>query len=1146
MNTMINDNHFIFTTTNTPPGKEITTSSKVTIKTEINVKVGERTTSATDFFRNIGCLSTNDTIDMLKLNKIKQYLDMIKDGTSSNLLKKLKVFAFTDNQGVIQNVTYPNTLDAIKDYFNQHYKKEGKTTNVFWPRHGEYSNYLRDDEVAFHDCGFKPDLCIVKGPPDYIDPLAHGPFQPATDLVFPDEGKTITWSSETLQSVGFPPGCEIKATNTAAAGSPPVWNIEIICQNEGRGVDALRVRVTNDGIFKAAAAAGAGAGAGGALTTQVTGIKGVKGLEEMTRGNAFKSLIQKEASDKSVISPDMKLILLGLILIKSFGDNSFDLTQRDLLLHGFPTTIFTCDFTLYLSVITSGMESSAVLTTNTRPIPGGPTGNSSTRFSQIELTPEQELFAIFESCMFENYQYLRMLVNLYNTKRQEPEIPGIQIKLGSENKTINLWFLVTIIRAIQGNMERQIQIYAEFVRKVNTLSAPNGWKDNKEKILQLLKCYCKIVFPFINKNGIWTIFAQTTLTSNDPVAAGSVSAQFVSACANNVKANKDALKTSIDECLRIFREETKIVVSIGKINAQQYALLVEKYFKDTKTQARTQMNTKLPVDITLDSIERFSSANIPAAVAAAAAPAPAPEVAPVPEAIPDSGSSSSIGGRSPDRSSRSRGNGYPQSRRTRRRSAPGTSRVDRSRSPGRSTSRSRISRSSRSSRSRSRSRSRSPIIYRSSEKPTVSKVRHKRTRSESSIERPYTHSNTHLLDSVLREFDNYIQGIGESTTIFQDIVGAGFPPKTLSGMLSSRASPTDPLIQEQQTNFKIITAILLRAYLSQLMILMNLMMTSRLEVSSGEAGSAMIPVNHYLMEISAQEKRCDEIIETLSKLVDNAFSLGEYVVTSTDKKYVNSIVEQFRGFRPTSSNAFDKIQALIERISSHLTRIKINPSMDTMEFAVSCLNFDIFFRCLTNWNSYYTFYATLQQKHNGSETYDYITKLHTGLRSANAAPDHSFFLYFYENIHNIAYNVYYNHEYVLPLDCAGNFASMVRHLINETDIPLGERVPVPVNPFEVSSQLTEISDSSQGYPSSSEGSTSPRTVQNSLQARKSVLVTGGPDGYARGGYDSPPSNGGSSHTRTHTRRRPTQKQPQPQKKQTRRHRRRRHKKRSGK
>jgi hypothetical protein len=849
----------------------------------------------------------------------------------------------------------------------------------------------------------------------------------------------------------------------------------------------------------------------------------------------------------------MKLILLGLILIKSFGDNSFDLTQRDLLLHGIPTTIFTCDFTLYLSVITSGMASSAVLTTNTRPDPNGPTGNSSTRFSQIELTPEQELFAIFESCMFENYQYLRMLVELYTSERQKPEIPGIPIKLGSENKTINLWFLVTIIRAIQGNMERQIQIYAEFVRQVSTLPAPNGWKDNKENILQLLKCYCKIVFPFINKNGIWTVFAQTTLTSNDPVvAAGSVSAQFARACAINVKANKDALKTSIDACLRNFTEKTGTVVSIGKINAQQYALLVEKYFKDTvgKTQARTQMNTELPFDITVESIERFNSANIqadPAATPATAAPAavtlaapevalaPAHAVAPAPEAIPESGSPSSIGGRSPNRSSRSRGNGYTQSRRTRRRSAPGTSRIDRSRSPRRSTS---------------RSRSRSPIIDRLSEQPTVSKVLHKRSRSESSIEHPYTHSNTHLLNSVFREFDDYMNAIPESTTVFQNVVNAGFPPQTLSGMLSSRASPTDQLIQEQQTNFKIITAILLHAYLSQLMILMNLIMTSRVEVSLREAGSAMIHENHHQMEIIAQEKRCDEIIETLSKLVDNAFSLRDYVVTPIDKIYINKIVEQFRGFRPTSSDAFDKIQAFIEGISRHLTRIKINPSMDTMEFAVSCLNFDIFFRCLTYMNSYYKFYAKLQKKHTGRETYDYITKLHTGLRSANAASDHSFFLYFYENIHNIAYNVYYNHEYVLPLDCKGDFDSMVRHLMNETDIAYPVPVPVPEsvrvldNPFEGSSQITEFSDSSQGYPSSSEGSTSPRTVKSML-ARKSVLATGGPGGSAIGGYDSQPINGGSSHT--HTRRRPTQKQPQPQKKQTRRHRRRRrHKKRSGK
>ena len=227
MNTVTTLTDFTFTST-ALGATAVTVPKQIAIKTKITVTVGTQLgVKAVDFFTSIGCYSpANTTIDMFKLNKIKQYLDMIKDGTSSNLLKKLKVF----DPAIISNVTYPNTLDAIKEYFNQHYTMEGKMNKLFWPRHGEYKAYLRDDEIAFHDCGFKPDLCIVKGPPDYIDPLAHGPFQPATDLVYPSSGKTITWSSETLQAVGFPPECEIKAKNKAVGGSPPIWEVEIICQ----------------------------------------------------------------------------------------------------------------------------------------------------------------------------------------------------------------------------------------------------------------------------------------------------------------------------------------------------------------------------------------------------------------------------------------------------------------------------------------------------------------------------------------------------------------------------------------------------------------------------------------------------------------------------------------------------------------------------------------------------------------------------------------------------------------------------------------------------------------------------------------------------------------------------------------------------
>jgi hypothetical protein len=117
----INANNFRF---RIDGGREVDVSRKIRIKPEIpEIRVGTTPTPAVTFFRNIGCLESDNSIDMMKLNQIKQYLDMIKDGTSSKLLKELQIFSFTRDPAIIPNVTYPNTLDEIKEYFNQHYKK---------------------------------------------------------------------------------------------------------------------------------------------------------------------------------------------------------------------------------------------------------------------------------------------------------------------------------------------------------------------------------------------------------------------------------------------------------------------------------------------------------------------------------------------------------------------------------------------------------------------------------------------------------------------------------------------------------------------------------------------------------------------------------------------------------------------------------------------------------------------------------------------------------------------------------------------------------------------------------------------------------------------------------------------------------------
>jgi hypothetical protein len=64
--------------------KQERVSIKIPINPTINVTVGKETLTAVAFFTIIGCYDPiSKTINMMILNQIKQYLDMIKDGTSS-------------------------------------------------------------------------------------------------------------------------------------------------------------------------------------------------------------------------------------------------------------------------------------------------------------------------------------------------------------------------------------------------------------------------------------------------------------------------------------------------------------------------------------------------------------------------------------------------------------------------------------------------------------------------------------------------------------------------------------------------------------------------------------------------------------------------------------------------------------------------------------------------------------------------------------------------------------------------------------------------------------------------------------------------------------------------------------------------------
>lgn len=392
------------------------------------------------------------------------------------------------------------------------------------------------------------------------------------------------------------------------------------------------------------------------------------------------------------------------------------------------------------------------------------------------------------------------------------------------------------------------------------------------------------------------------------------------------------------------------------------------------------------------------------------------------------------------------------------------------------------------------------------------------------------------MKNICDGFESYISSAQVQKVEIEHVVAAGFPPKTLSGRLSSTI---EDHIQEQRDNFKFIVAILLYTYLSQLMILINIVITNNIakDITDPEDSHTDSAGD----EIKAQKKICFEIPEILVTLIDKANTLISSDVPlfeDNDETFLQNI-QQLNGFRPNySALPVDLIEQMITRVKSTLTIKNINPSMDTIEYAISCLNFDIFYRCLTDSKEYKDFYKKLQGEHLGSQIIN-IPKLHRGIgskstRLGDSEHKHSFFLYFYENIHNIAYNVFYNHKYWLPTVCQ-EFGEMVKHLETETGIQVNvqERISGQVKPventwLEDSPLLTSSSDSSMPDNDSSEGSTTPIPFNK----RQRLDVKGTRLDVTVVGY-----GGGSSRTR-----RPRQKRTQKQKKRTRR----RHNKRSGK
>ena len=411
-----------------------------------------------------------------------------------------------------------------------------------------------------------------------------------------------------------------------------------------------------------------------------------------------------------------------------------------------------------------------------------------------------------------------------------------------------------------------------------------------------------------------------------------------------------------------------------------------------------------------------------------------------------------------------------------------------------------------------------------------------RPRSRSRLP-PVENSNPLLLKDIYDGFEIYISSaqVQVQKVEIERVVAAGFPPKTLSGRLSSTI---EDHIQEQRDNFKFIVAILLYTYLSQLMILINIVITNNIAKDITDPEDSHTDSAGY--EIEAQKKICFEIPKTLDTLISKANKLSEVVplFEDNDETFLQNI-QQLNDFHPNySALPVDLIEQMITRVKSTLTIKNINPSMDTIEYAISCLNFDIFYCCLTDSTEYKDFYKKLQGEHLGSQIIN-IPTLHRGIgskstRLGDSEHKHSFFLYFYENIHNIAYNVFYNHKYWLPTVCQ-EFGEMVKHLETETGIQVNvqERISGQVKPvqntwLEDSPLLTSSSDSSMPDNDSSEGSTTPIPFNK----RQRLDVKGTRLDVKVVGY-----GGGSSRTR-----RPRQKRTQKQKKRTRR----RHNKRSGK
>lgn len=363
------------------------------------------------------------------------------------------------------------------------------------------------------------------------------------------------------------------------------------------------------------------------------------------------------------------------------------------------------------------------------------------------------------------------------------------------------------------------------------------------------------------------------------------------------------------------------------------------------------------------------------------------------------------------------------------------------------------------------------------------------------------------------------------------VVRAGFHPKSLS---CNFASTEEEHILEQRYNLKFLTLILLHAYLSNLATLVRTVITQEVaenieptpELAAGAAAGAAARA-----EIQVMKSKCADILKQINALHDKSHEITmkeRNILDQGDIQFIGSVggLDIHNTSIPvhTLSDVLQDIERLDDDVVQIVKGHNMNPSMDTIEFAVSSLNFDIFYRCITQSEDFHRFYNGLEEhaQTKQPELKNYITKLH-----ARRDNDKSFYIYFYENIHNIAYNVFYNHEYVLPFDCEREFRFMVRHLKDETKLQVAKLQVVPIpggvaavsNFFVSDTPLTAFSGSSQEGTSSGSSTSPDRTVQ---KLRPGVTTGSRSKGKPllslfRSGYDS--QGGSRRHARKYTQKR---------------------------